>query len=175
MPSRFEPCGLAQLITLKYGTLPIVRRTGGLKDSIIPFNQYTLEGNGFGFENYDSNDMSCVIDLAINVYKDKKKVSDDLVNRYFELTLREGNREAFIDRFKVKFDSISPKKIRTINQRTLILWGENDELIPPNIAYQFQDDLPNDTLVILKNVGHIPMEESPDESLKPVLKFLENY
>lgn len=110
-----------------------------------------------------------------NVYKDKKKVSDDLVNRYFELTLREGNREAFIDRFKVKFDSISPKKIRTINQRTLILWGENDELIPLNIAYQFQDDLPNDTLVILKNVGHIPMEESPDESLKPVLKFLENY
>jgi starch synthase len=72
MPSRFEPCGLAQLISLKYGTLPIVRRTGGLKDSIIPFNQYTLTGNGFGFDNYDSNDMSCVIDLAIDVYKDKK-------------------------------------------------------------------------------------------------------
>lgn len=80
MPSRFEPCGLAQLISLKYGTIPIVRRTGGLKDSIIPFNQYTLEGNGFGFENYDSNDMSCVIDLAINVYKDKK-VWKSLVKR----------------------------------------------------------------------------------------------
>jgi len=72
MPSRFEPCGLAQLISLKYGTLPIVRRTGGLKDSIIPFNQYTLEGNGFGFENYDSKDMAHVIDLALKVYKDKK-------------------------------------------------------------------------------------------------------
>ena len=72
MPSRFEPCGLAQLISLKYGTLPIVRRTGGLKDSIIPFNQYTLTGNGFGFDNYDAKDMAHVIDLALKVYKDKK-------------------------------------------------------------------------------------------------------
>ncbi len=72
MPSRFEPCGLAQLISLKYGTLPIVRLTGGLKDSIIPFNQYTLEGNGFGFDNYNSKDMAAVIDLALDVYKDKK-------------------------------------------------------------------------------------------------------
>lgn len=72
MPSRFEPCGLAQLISLKYGTLPIVRRTGGLKDSIIPFNQFTLEGNGFGFDNYNSKDMAHVIDLALKVYKDKK-------------------------------------------------------------------------------------------------------
>lgn len=72
MPSRFEPCGLAQLISLKYGTLPIVRRTGGLKDSIIPYNQYTGEGNGFGFENYDSKDMAAVIDLSLEVYKDKK-------------------------------------------------------------------------------------------------------
>ncbi|KFZ25533.1 MAG: Glycogen synthase [Candidatus Izimaplasma bacterium HR2] len=72
MPSRFEPCGLAQLISLKYGTLPIVRLTGGLKDSIIPFNQYTLEGNGFGFDNYNAKDMASVIDLALDVYKDKK-------------------------------------------------------------------------------------------------------
>lgn len=72
MPSKFEPCGLAQLISLKYGTLPIVRLTGGLKDSIIPFNQYTLEGNGFGFDNYNSKDMAAVIDLALDVYKDPK-------------------------------------------------------------------------------------------------------
>lgn len=107
-----------------------------------------------------------------NVYKDKTKVTAELVDRYFELTLRKGNRQAFVDRFKVKTDTISYKKIKLINQRTLILWGEDDELIPSELAYQFNDDLPNDTLVILNNVGHVPMEESPNESLKPVIEFL---
>lgn len=72
MPSRFEPCGLAQLISLKYGTIPVVRRTGGLKDTIIPFNKYTLEGTGFGFDNYDANDMKNTLYFATEVYKDKK-------------------------------------------------------------------------------------------------------
>ena len=72
MPSRFEPCGLAQLISLKYGTLPIVRKTGGLKDSIIPFNEYTGEGTGFSFENFDSKDLKHGIDTAIATFKNKK-------------------------------------------------------------------------------------------------------
>ena len=109
-----------------------------------------------------------------NVYKDKAKVTEELVDRYFELTLRKGNRQAFVDRFKVKTDTVSYKKIKLINQRTLILWGEDDELIPLSMAYQFHNDLPNDTLVILKNAGHVPMEENPKESLKPVMKFLKN-
>ncbi len=71
MPSRFEPCGLAQLISLKYGTLPIVRKTGGLKDSILPFNQFTKEGTGFAFENFDSHDLKHGINTALEVYKDK--------------------------------------------------------------------------------------------------------
>ena len=109
-----------------------------------------------------------------NVYNDKTKVDEELVDRYFELTLREGNREAFVDRFKVKSDTVSHKKIKLINQRTLILWGEEDELIPSQMAYLFHNDLPNDTLVILKDVGHVPMEESPSKSLRPVIKFLKN-
>ena len=109
-----------------------------------------------------------------NVYKDKTKVDEVLVDRYFELTLREGNRQAFVDRFKVKSDTISHKKIKLIKQKTLILWGEYDKLIPSEMAYLFHNDLPNDTLVILKNVGHVPMEESPIESLRPVIEFLRN-
>ena len=109
-----------------------------------------------------------------NVYKNKTKVDEELVDRYFELTLRKGNRQAFVDRFKVKSDTMSHKKIKLINQRTLILWGEEDELIPSEMAYLFHNDLPNDTLVILKNVGHVPMEESPSESLIPVIEFLRN-
>jgi len=109
-----------------------------------------------------------------NVYEDKTKVTKKLVDRYFELTLREGNRQAFIDRFRIPSDTNSHKKIKLIAQRTLILWGEQDKLIPLKMAYQFHNDLANDTLVILKDVGHIPMEESPVQSLAPVISFLKN-
>ena len=71
MPSRFEPCGLSQIISLKYGTLPIVRKTGGLRDTIEVFNKYTGEGNGFGFENFDSNDLRHAINEALSAYKQK--------------------------------------------------------------------------------------------------------
>jgi pimeloyl-ACP methyl ester carboxylesterase len=107
-----------------------------------------------------------------NVFADKTKVTDTLADRYFELTLREGNRQAFIDRFEAKKDSTAYKNIKSIKQKTLVLWGEKDELIPVDKAYLFHEDLPNDTLVILKNVGHVPMEESPNESLKAVISFL---
>ena len=72
MPSRFEPCGLAQLISLKYGTIPVVRKTGGLRDTIEIYNKYTGEGTGFGFENYDSGDMLYAINNALEVYGDQK-------------------------------------------------------------------------------------------------------
>ena len=107
-----------------------------------------------------------------NVYYDKTKVTEELVDRYFELTLRKGNRQAIVDRFKVKKDTISQKKIKLIEQKTLIIWGEEDELIPSQMGHLFHNDLQNDTLVILKNVGHVPMEESPIESLIPVIEFL---
>lgn len=72
MPSRFEPCGLSQLISLKYGTVPIVRETGGLKDTVIAYNEYTGEGNGFSFANYDSSDMMNVIYYAMDIYYNRK-------------------------------------------------------------------------------------------------------
>lgn len=109
-----------------------------------------------------------------NVFADKTKVTEALVDRYFELTLREGNRQAFIDRLSIKKDISNFQNIKLIEQRTLVLWGEQDELIPMEKAYQFHNDLPNDTLVIMKNVGHIPMEESPNESLETIISFLKN-
>ena len=107
-----------------------------------------------------------------NVYADKTKVTKELVDRYFKLTLREGNRQAFVDRFDSKRDTTAYKKIKTIKQSTLVLWGEQDQLIPKKMAHRFSNDLSNNTLVILKNVGHIPMEESPFQSLIPVIEFL---
>ncbi len=72
MPSKFEPCGLSQMISLRYGTLPIVRETGGLKDSVIPYNEYTKEGTGFSFAQYDSKDMIEAIYRALYVYYEQK-------------------------------------------------------------------------------------------------------
>ncbi|WP_232771663.1 alpha/beta fold hydrolase [Tenacibaculum sp. Bg11-29] len=109
-----------------------------------------------------------------NVYFDTAKVTDKLIDRYFELTLRKGNRQAFIDRFNMFIKANSYTKINLIKQPTLILWGANDLLIPVSNAYKFQKDLSNNTLTILKNTGHTPMEENPTESLKPVFQFIKN-
>ncbi|HRV43659.1 MAG TPA: glycogen/starch synthase [Smithellaceae bacterium] len=74
MPSQFEPCGLSQMIALRYGTLPIVRATGGLRDTVFPYNEYTNEGNGFTFENYNAHDMLHTIRYALSVYENKERL-----------------------------------------------------------------------------------------------------
>ena len=71
MPSLFEPCGLGQLIALSYGTIPIVRETGGLKDTIKSYNEFTDEGNGFSFYAPDAHDMTFTIRRAISFFADK--------------------------------------------------------------------------------------------------------
>jgi len=68
MPSKFEPCGLGQIIALKYGTIPIVRETGGLVDTIQPYNEYEKIGNGFSFNNFNAHDMMHVIRYALHIF-----------------------------------------------------------------------------------------------------------
>lgn len=72
MPSLFEPCGLGQLMALRYGSIPIVRETGGLKDTIQPYNEFDHTGNGFSFTNFNAHDMLHVIEYALNCYNDKE-------------------------------------------------------------------------------------------------------
>lgn len=78
MPSRFEPCGLSQMIAMRYGTLPIVRETGGLRDSVSPYNRFTGEGNGFSFANFNAHEMKEAILLAIECYH-KPEVMQGLI------------------------------------------------------------------------------------------------
>lgn len=73
MPSQAEPCGISQLISLRYGTLPVVRETGGLKDTVIPYNEYTGEGNGFSFKNFNAHELLNTIRRALILYKDEEK------------------------------------------------------------------------------------------------------
>jgi len=108
----------------------------------------------------------------LNVYGNKSKVSNELIDRYFELSLREGNRQAFIDRMKVPFDTPDTLKIKELKMPTLILWGEEDKLIPVENAYKFKRLLPYNNLVIFKGIGHLPMEENPEFTAISLQAFL---
>ncbi|MDD6615649.1 MAG: glycogen/starch synthase, partial [Lachnospiraceae bacterium] len=81
MPSLFEPCGLSQLMSLRYGTVPIVRETGGLKDTVIPYNEYESTGTGFSFANYNAHEMFNTVKYAMSVYYNKKREWNKLIDR----------------------------------------------------------------------------------------------
>lgn len=81
MPSLFEPCGLSQLISLRYGTLPITRETGGLRDTVLAYNEFTGDGNGFTFLYYNAHDMLHVIENAVKMFHDQRDVFNGLAVR----------------------------------------------------------------------------------------------
>ena len=81
MPSLFEPCGLSQLMSLRYGTLPIVRETGGLKDTVEPYNEFEGTGTGFSFCNYNAHEMLSTIRYAERIYYDKKREWNKMIDR----------------------------------------------------------------------------------------------
>lgn len=83
MPSRFEPCGLSQMIAMRYGTLPIVRETGGLKDSVKPYNKFTGEGTGFSFADFNAHEMKDAMLLAMDCYR-KPEVMNALIRQAME-------------------------------------------------------------------------------------------
>lgn len=81
MPSLFEPCGLSQLMSLRYGTLPIVRETGGLKDTVIPYSELETDGTGFSFSNYNAHEMLDAIRFAVQTYYKKKREWNKIIDR----------------------------------------------------------------------------------------------
>lgn len=81
MPSKFEPCGLSQIIAMRYGTLPIVRETGGLKDTVQPYNEFTGEGTGFSFSNFNGDEMGDAVFRAARLFWDNREVWNQLVTQ----------------------------------------------------------------------------------------------
>lgn len=106
-----------------------------------------------------------------DVYADKSKVNDRLVQRYYDLLLREGNRQATLDIFKQR-KYANAEKIKSISTPTLIIWGEEDQLIDVSNAYLFKKDIQGSELVIIPKTGHVPMEEAPKEVNLAIKAFL---
>jgi len=105
MPSLFEPCGLSQLMALRYGTLPIVRETGGLKDTVEPYNEYEGSGTGFSFANYNAHEMLATVRYAERIYYNQKRSWNKIVDRAmaadFSWTVSAGKYEALYDSLAV--------------------------------------------------------------------------
>jgi len=105
------------------------------------------------------------------VFVDKQKINEESINRYHDLLLREGNRKAALSIFKAGFTP-NPVPIKTIDIPTLIIWGDQDQLINVSNAYLFNKDIKGSQLVVLKNVGHTPMEETPTKVATAISAFL---
>jgi len=105
------------------------------------------------------------------VFVDKQKINEESINRYHDLLLREGNRKAALSIFKAGFTP-NPAHIKTIDIPTLIIWGDQDQLINVSNAYLFNKDIKGSQLVVLKNVGHTPMEETPTKVATAISAFL---
>ena len=115
-------------------------------------------------------------DSLRRVYTDQKKITPALVDRYFELALRPGNRQALVDQFDYRrsgelYGQTAPL-IPTVRKPTFILWGEDDKLVPLEHARWFKRDIASSQLVVLPRLGHVPMEEDPVQSLAAVRSFL---
>ena len=115
---------------------------------------------------------SLVEQSVANVYGDPKRVTAELVDRYFELALRAGNRRALSHLLRQRVAGEDAERIGTLRVPTLIVWGGRDRLIPPTVALQFKRDIEGSQLVVLDELGHVPQEEDPDRSVRAVRSFL---
>lgn len=106
-----------------------------------------------------------------DIYFNENLISDQMIDRYYELSLYPGNAQAFPKRVKASLDKHS-SKIREITVPTLILWGEEDKYFPVENAYKFHQDIAKSTLTIYKETAHLPMEEKPEQSAHDTLTFI---
>ncbi|HWV10269.1 MAG TPA: alpha/beta fold hydrolase, partial [Pseudomonas sp.] len=116
-----------------------------------------------------------MIDSSVrNVYGDPGKVDEALVDRYYDLTRRAGNRQALRQRFVQAPSGEDHARIAELTVPTLILWGGQDRLIPPDNAERFQRDIAGSRLVLFDDLGHVPQEEDPLRTVAALRQFLAN-
>jgi pimeloyl-ACP methyl ester carboxylesterase len=108
-----------------------------------------------------------------NVYGDPAQVNEALVDRYYQLTLREGNRRALVQRLQQQRRGQDAERIRELTLPTLILWGGRDRLVPPSVGRQFQEHIAGSQRVVFDELGHVPHEEDAARTVVPVKAFLQ--
>ncbi|HSM21053.1 MAG TPA: alpha/beta hydrolase, partial [Rubrivivax sp.] len=115
---------------------------------------------------------SVVAQSVASVYGDPARVTPELVDRYFELTLREGNRRALGQRLQAMVVDEGAEQLTRITQPTLVLWGGRDRLVPPSVAQVFKQQIAGSRLVVFDELGHVPHEEDPARTVAPVKELL---
>ena len=113
-----------------------------------------------------------VVSGLVNVYGDPNRITEELVDRYFELTLRAGNRRALGERLRAYDRGTGEAQIATLKLPTLILWGGRDRLIAPEFGQRFAREIAGSRLVVFEALGHVPHEEDPAATVEPVKAFL---
>ena len=117
---------------------------------------------------------SLVAQSVKNVYGNPDLVTEQLIDRYYDLTLREGNRAALKDRFEQTLPGALAEKIHSINIPTLIIWGKKDQLIPLKFGLKFNDEIENSQLIVFDELGHVPHEEDAQATVSVVEQFLQH-
>jgi len=117
-----------------------------------------------------------LVNMNVNAaYGDDSKASDKVKQRYFDLVMRKGNREALVDVFRtMKEQSTNPllgQRVREIRVPTLLMWGSEDEWVPMDILAQFERDIPGSQTIVYEGVGHMPMEELPIQTARDAHAF----
>ena len=162
-----HPARVSKMILVDAGGYPMVSKSVPIAFQIA---RMPVIGNLFKYVLPHS-----IIEKSLqNVYVHDERITPELIERYYDLASREGNRKAFLDRMKASISNDKYLKIKTLIMPTLIIWGQQDGLIPTDVADKFHQDLANDTMVVFKDLGHTPMEEDPASTVKAVREFLKD-
>lgn len=119
---------------------------------------------------------SMIVSSVESVYGDPSKITPELVDRYYELTLREGNRAALVERFRqMSVRDDARERAKTISVPTLIIWGGKDRLIPPHVGEQMHEDIGGSELARFAELGHVPHEEDPAATVAVTAAFMQSH
>ena len=149
----------------------ILINSSGFELNEIPFVIRIARNNYLNFLIKKTSPKFLIKKSLKEVYFNDNFISKSIINRYYKLNLREGNRQAFIDRALINFTDHT-SRLKKIKSPTLVLWGKNDEWINVKFAQKFKKMIKNSSVSIMNDTGHIPMEEKPYESLKIIEDFL---
>jgi pimeloyl-ACP methyl ester carboxylesterase len=163
--ATLAPERVQRLVLIDATGLPVEGRT-------VPLGWRLARLPGLGWLLESVLPRALVVQGLVQTYADPARVTDEVVDRYYDLTLREGNRRALIERLRQYAWGADADRVRRVTQPTLILWGGRDRLIPPAAGQEFQRRIAGSVLHVLADLGHAPQEEDPAASLAVLQSFL---